>query len=204
MKVLAYDVETSGIPLWGKPSDDPEQPRVCQLAAELFDDETGRTIHAMNFIIRPVGWQITEETARVHGITMERACQHGVLMAAVLPMFTALWRQCDIRCAHNEQFDARMLRIEYLRTWVGPELEQGLADEWKAAPAFCTQAKSSPVLNLPPTERMLAAGRTHAKSPNLAEAYQFFTGRPLENAHDAWVDVQACKAVYMALKEHSA
>jgi DNA polymerase-3 subunit epsilon len=47
-------------------------------------------------------------------------------------------------------------------------------------------------------------GRKHPKSPNLGEAYEFFTGRKLVNAHDAAVDVAACKAVYLALKERAA
>ncbi len=44
MKALAYDTETTGLPDWNKPSDDPGQPRITQLAAELFDDETGEVL----------------------------------------------------------------------------------------------------------------------------------------------------------------
>ena len=152
MKVLFYDTETTGLPDWDKPSEDPCQPRVVQLCAELFDDEAGRVLHALNFIIQADGWTVPDEAAAVHGITTEIALSHGVPMRAVLPLFVSLWKQSDIRCAHN----------------------------------------------------MLAAGRRHAKSPNLGEAYEFFTGRKLVNAHDAAVDVAACKAVYLALKERAA
>lgn len=197
MLCLAYDTETSGLPLWNEPSEHPAQPRVVQLAAELFDDESGDVLHAMNFIIKPDGWTIPDEVAAVHGITTEIATKHGIHMRAALPLFLSLWKQCDHRVAHNESFDMRMVRIEIKRD---TGFSEDFSYKWKAAPAYCTQAKSSPILNLPPTAKMLAAGRKHAKSPNLGEAFEFFTGRKLEGAHNASVDVAACKAVYLAIK----
>jgi len=198
MLCLAYDTETSGLPNWNLPSEDPSQPRIVQLAAELFDDERpDDVLHAMNFIIKPDGWTIPDEVAAVHGITTEIAMAHGLPMRAVLPVFLSLWKQCDHRVAHNESFDMRMVRIEIKRD---PGFSEDFADKWKASAAYCTQSKSSPILKLPPTAKMLAAGRKHAKSPNLGEAYEFFTGRKLENAHNASVDVAACKAVYLAIK----
>lgn len=80
----------------------------------------------------------------------------------------------------------------------------GFHEEWKAAPAFCTQGNSVKIINLPPTAKMLAAGRKHAKSPNLGEAYEFFTGKKLEGAHNAAVDLAACKAVYLGIQAHRA
>jgi DNA polymerase III subunit epsilon len=67
--------------------------------------------------------------------------------------------------------------------------------------AECTQALSTPILKLPPTEKMLRAGFRKNKSANLGEAYQFFTGRPLQGAHSAMVDVDACMACYFAMKD---
>lgn len=55
---ICYDTETTGLPLFKEPSDHPGQPRVTQLAAELFDDATGATIASMDVIIRPDGWTI--------------------------------------------------------------------------------------------------------------------------------------------------
>jgi DNA polymerase-3 subunit epsilon len=63
---------------------------------------------------------------------------------------------------------------------------------------------SARIVNLPPTPKMVAAKRMGPKSPNLAEAYEFFTGTKLEGAHNAWVDIMAAKTVYYALKSHNA
>jgi DNA polymerase-3 subunit epsilon len=68
---------------------------------------------------------------------------------------------------------------------------------------MCTQALSTPILKLPPTAKMIAAGRRHYKSANLGEAYRHFTGQELAGAHQAMVDVQACMAVYFAIVEQT-
>lgn len=48
---------------------------------------------------------------------------------------------------------------------------------------------------------MRAANRFHYKTPTLAEAYEHFMGKPLENAHSAMADVLGCMAVYFAMKD---
>ncbi|MFO1465834.1 MAG: hypothetical protein U1F35_05245 [Steroidobacteraceae bacterium] len=78
--------------------------------------------------------------------------------------------------------------------------DEPIHDAWKAGRTECTQKLATPILKLPPTARMRAYGRHHYKSANLGEAYQHFTGKPLENAHSAMADVRACMAVYFAIR----
>lgn len=209
--ILFYDSETSGLPLWNLPSEHPDQPRVVQLAAELCDEATGETLQQMNMIILPDGWTIPDDVAAVHGITTERALAEGVAADLVVSNFIEMWTEADLRAGHNESFDMRMVRIELMRharysgeVVLGEAGDVPFADYWKKAPAYCTQGNSVKILNLPPTEKMRKAKRFGPKSPNLGEAYQFFTGKPLEGAHDAMVDVRACKAVYYGIKAHQA
>lgn len=198
---LFYDTETNGLPIWSLPSEDPSQPHITQLAAELCDESNGNVLASMDVLIKPDGWTIPEEIAAMTGITTERALSEGIPLSDALTQFTSLWRRATLRVGHNESFDARMVRIEYLREL---DHDDPFHDEWKSAPAFCTQGKCTKIVNLPPTEKMLAAGRKHAKSPNLAEAYEFFTGKKLEGAHNAAVDLAGCKAVYYGIKKHLA
>lgn len=195
---LFYDTETTGLPLFSEPSEDPRQPHIVQLAACLVDLDTRLTIASMNVTVRPLGWVIPDEVAAIHGITTERASDIGIPEATAVGMFMELWRMRP-RIAHNEQFDARIIRIALLRH----VQEATVPDVCKAGPAHCTQALSTPILKLPPTQKMLAAGRNHHKSANLREAYRHFTGKELVGAHDAMVDVQACMAVYFAIKRES-
>lgn len=199
--IMVFDVETTGLPLWNEPSEDPRQPHLVQVAALLVDADTRQVLSTLDVIVRPDGWLIPEDVAQVHGITTERAAALGVPESLALELLLALHEQCELRVAHNEPFDMRMVRIAIKRHLDDPD---ALADAWKAAPTACTQRLSTPILQLPPTDRMRAAGRNHFKSANLGEAYRFFFGEDFDGAHNALADVQACMRVYFAIQDRAA
>lgn len=192
---LVYDTETTGLPLFKEPSEHPDQPHIVQLGAALVDLDSRKTLASIDLIVRPDGWTIPDDVAAIHGITTERAMDVGVSESMALGMLLELWERTEVRIGHNEAFDARIVRIAQHR------FDEAHADEWKAGKAQCTQLLSTPILKLPPTEKMRAAGRFHHKSANLREAYQHFTGKPLDGAHSAMVDVQACMAVWFAIQD---
>lgn len=195
MNALFYDTETTGLPLFHEPSEDPRQPHIVQLAAALVDLTTRRVISSMDVIVRPLDWEIPAEVAAIHGITTEHARAVGVPEATALRMFVGLYNARK-RIGHNEQFDARIIRIGLKRYDVGLN-----PDVWKGGASECTQLMSTPLCKLPPTEKMRLAGRNHFKSANLREAYKHFTGNELAGAHNAMVDVNACMSVYFAIKD---
>lgn len=192
---LFYDSETSGLPLFSEPSEDERQPHIVQLGARLVDLDDRSIISTPDVIIRPDGWTIPEDVSAIHGITTEKALAVGVSESMALGMLLELWSRAQVRIGHNEQFDARIVRIAQHR------LDDGLVDEWKEGKAKCTQRLATPILKLPPTEKMKRAGFTKNKSANLREAYRFFTGRELEDAHSALADVDGCMAVYFAIAD---
>lgn len=55
-KVVFFDTETTGLPVWDKPSDSEEQPHLAQLAAIAATD-----------------WDISAEVSAIHGITKEKS-----------------------------------------------------------------------------------------------------------------------------------
>ena len=198
MKALVYDTETSGLPLFNEPSEDPRQPHLAQLGARLVDLEKRSIIATLDVIIRPDGWVIPDDVAAVHGITTAMAKDVGVSELVATHMLMELWSACDLRIAHNETFDARIMRIA-LKRYADEVLPD--PDDWKAGSAECTARRSTPICNLPPTAKMIAARRNHPKTPNLGEAFEFFTGRKLEGGHSALVDVDACMAVWFAIED---
>ena len=200
-----YDSETSGLPLWSEPSEHPGQPHLVQLGAVLVDMNTREITQSLDVIIKPDGWTIPDDVANIHGITTERAMDEGIPEDEALEMLLTMWDH-RLRIAHNESFDARLVRIACKRFRDPREdnPEKPFSDVWKAGRSACTQLIATPILKLPPTEKMKAARRFHAKSANLAEAYQFFMGKPMENAHNAMADVLACKDVYFAALDFKA
>ncbi|MCX5516188.1 3'-5' exonuclease [Kaistia algarum] len=190
---LSFDVETSGLPLFKEPSEHPDQPHIVQIGARLIDIETRVPVHTLDTIIKPDGWTIPDEVAAIHGITTERALAEGIPEHEALAAFDDMWRQAEFRLAYNASFDDRILRIAYMR-----HVGHDRADEWKDGAVKCSARMATPIVNMAPTDRMMAAGRYTAKMPKLAEAYRFFFGNDLENAHSALADVDASTAIYFA------
>lgn len=199
---LFYDTETTGLPLFKEPSEHPAQPHIVQLAALLVDLDTRQTISSMDVVICPNGWTIPDEVAAVHGITTEYAEAVGIEEVQAIDMFMALWAGPGrLRIAHNEQFDARILRIALKRFYDKPDHLLPISDTWKEGIADCTAKLATPICQIPPTAKMLKAGFNKFKTANLSEAYRHFTGKELENAHSAMADVMACRDVYFAIQD---
>ena len=199
---IFYDTETTGLPDFKAPSEAEHQPHIVQLAACLVDLDTRKTIASMDVIVRPAGWIIPDDIAKIHGITTEQAMDVGISESLAVGMFMELWGH-RVRIAHNEQFDARILRIALMRhqgdVFHSPS-GKSIADIWKEGKADCTAKLATPICKIPPTAKMVAAGFNKFKTANLSEAYRHFIGRDFENAHSAMADVQACMAVYFEIK----
>lgn len=193
--ILFFDTETTGLPDWKSPSDAPNQPHLVQLAMILTDDDLTERA-CVNLIIRPEGWDIPADVAAIHGITTDIASRCGVQEKIAVGLFDRMVPRNGLLVAHNISFDQRIIRIARLRSgWTKPELQ-----EEEKKPTFCTMAAATPLVNLPPTDRMIAAGFSKPKPPKLAECIKHFYGEELAGAHDALVDVRACMRVYAALR----
>ena len=211
MKILAYDTETTGLPDWKEPSESPQQPHLVEIAALLFDgtDEVD-TFHAL---VQPDGWAWDEnnEAFKTHGITAERCMDEGIPEPEAVGRFLALHTRTDLRVAHNESFDQRILRIAFKRYGNGvtgwdmltQDERDAYADAFKSAPAYCTSNLAKPIMKLPPTPKMLANPRfrNSYKQPNLQEAHEYFLGEPFEGAHSALADARACARVFFAIRD---
>lgn len=189
---LFFDTETTGFPNKKYPHTWGGQPHVVQLAALLTTDK-GEETSFMDCIIRPEGYTIPADVAAIHKITTERAMDEGVSKEEAYKVFHELHEKSRIQIAHNSEFDDLILASFYHRVGMG---------HIKRIPSTCTMKMCKPILKIPPTPRMIAAGFYGHKSPNLGECYEFFFKRKLEGAHDALVDVRACKDIYFAAQKH--
>lgn len=192
--ILFFDTETTGFFQDKLPVDHPDQPYIVQLAAQLCDED-GKSVAGFSFIVDPGiadGIGIPERASAVHGITNEKAVQFGVSAETALSAFTHLYQRADLICAHNMKFDRGVIEAAISRYYkkVMP----------LRRPLFCTMEAATPILNLPPTEKMRAAGFDKPKPPKLEECIRHFFGEDLVDAHDAMADVVACRRVYFHLQ----
>jgi len=186
--ILFFDTETTGFYSNRLPFDHDDQPRLVQIALPLTEDD-GEPVASASLIVNP-GVPIPERAAQVHGITNERAEAMGVSEKTALALFTFMADRSDLIVAHNIAFDINVMACAYARS--GHE-----APEWAT---FCTMDAACPIINLPPTDRMKAAGINRPKSPRLEECVRHFFDEDLEGAHDAIVDLNACARVFFHLK----
>jgi len=194
MNYLFFDTETTGLPRSYLPVTHPSQPYIVQLAAMLCD-EGARVLGSFYWLIDN-DVEIPVEASNVHGITRWMCTAAGHRPDFVLECFLHFYARADMLVAHNCKFDMAMVETAFARG-VLPGMTWKPLDK----PCFCTMEASAPLVNLPPTPKMLAAGFNKPKAPKLAECVRHFFGEELAGAHDAMVDVGACKRVFFHLKE---
>jgi DNA polymerase-3 subunit epsilon len=194
MLAFFYDFETTGLPLFKEPSEDPRQPHIVQAAGILVDLADKKIVASLDLTCKPDGWEIPDEVAAIHGITTAKAMECGISESLVVSALHEMSKAATVRVGHNESFDARIMRIALMRHSTAE-----VADQWKEGVAHCTASLSTEIVQCPPTEKMLAVGRKHFKKPTLTEAYKHFTGKDLENAHSAMADAVACMEIYFLI-----
>jgi DNA polymerase III subunit epsilon len=187
--ILFFDTETTGFYNDKLPPGHDAQPHIVQLAAQLCQAD-GKIIAGFSLIVGLSGQniEIPAKASAVHGITTERSIQFGVSLETVLSLFAHLYSRAGLIVAHNMKFDQAVIETAIARYYGKPKP--------LSKPLFCTMEAAAPIVNLPPTERMLAAGFNKPKAPKLEECIRHFFSEELTGAHDAMIDVEACKRVY--------
>jgi DNA polymerase-3 subunit epsilon len=181
--ILIFDTETTGLLIKGQPT-----PHLVQLAAMLMDHK-GRECASISLIIRPDGYEIPPKASAIHGISTAMAMDCGVPLIVACGMFSNLIKISSLQVAHNAEYDCAIILAAFQR----------VSRPVPTLNTACTKELASPILNLPPTEKMLAAGFNKPKSPNLAECMQFFFREEIVNAHNALIDTKCCARVYFEI-----
>ncbi|MCP4458776.1 MAG: DNA polymerase III subunit alpha [Cytophagales bacterium] len=185
---LVFDTETTGLPHnKTAPVEDLDNwPRLVQIAWQLHD-ATGKLLSQGNHIVKPEGFTIPFNAAKIHGISTERALEVGEPLGEVLDKFTKDVDKSKVLVGHNIEFDNKIIGAEYLR--VGKE--NLLVD----FPNSDTSTETVEFCQLPGG----LGGRL--KLPKLLELYEKLFGEPFADAHDAAYDVDAtAKSFFETLK----
>ena len=185
--ILVYDTETTGLPRdWNAPLTDSENwPRLVQLAWQLHTPE-GKLVSRGNRIVRPDGFTIPYNAAKVHGITTERAAEVGLPLAAVMEEFGRDLDRADHVMGHNIEFEVNIIGAECIRLDQPAErvTDKALIDSKDEATDFCA----------------IPGGRGGKfKWPTLTELHEKLFGVGFGDAHDAAYDVDATARCFFAL-----
>ncbi len=175
---LIIDTEGTGLFDYKKPADAEGQPRMAEIFMMKVDADLKHDGH-LHFYIKPDGWHMPEEAAKINGITQRFLEDNGVPVAQALEAFrAAVLDEGRIVVAHNAQHDLKQLRAEYRRA--------DMDDFFKDTANICTMRALTPICKVP-----YASGRKGNKFPKLSEACEHF-GFKIKNEHTALGDAMAC------------
>lgn len=185
MYYLVFDTETTGLPKnYQAPLDDFDNwPRLVQLAWQFYDGD-GNLWEEENLIIKPEGFVIPEEVAKIHRISQERALTEGLPLNEVLQKFSEAIKRADFLVGHNIDFDNNIVGSEFLRNSIANQLAE--------AKKICTMKLGVDICRLP--------GRMGFKWPNLNELHLCLFQENFSDAHDAMIDVRACARCFFEMK----
>lgn len=183
---LIYDTETTGLPKkFDAPlSDSDNWPRLVQLAWQLHDAD-GELMDVRNFIIRPDGFTIPFNATQVHGITTERAMQHGLRLEEVLKLFEAAVSRATVIAGHNIEFDLNIVGAEHHRL--------GMESDLLKKVVLDTKEESTDYCQIPGGK----GGKF--KWPTLTELHLKLFSEGFDEAHNAAADVEATARCFLEL-----
>ncbi len=183
---LIFDTETTGLPQnFNAPlSDSDNWPRMVQIAWQLHDDN-GELVENQDYIIKPEGYDIPFNAAKIHGISTKMAHEIGRDLQEVLEEFQAVVQRTKIAAGHNIDFDYKIVGAEFFRKNIeNPLLETASADTMSLGTDFCK----------------LPGGKSgNYKSPKLIELYEKLYGEKFDEAHNAAADVNATAQVFFEM-----
>lgn len=193
MYVLAFDTETTGLPVKNKPLAD--QPHIMQLAFSLYDPERRPVFEMSTLVALPDGVEPHPKAFEVHGISGDMTRAVGIKKEAAMHLLGMAVSRANVIVAHNASYDIGLVGYEVERT--------GALHPLRERHITCTCDLATPVLNLPPTAKMVAAGFSKPKRAKLEECWKFFFNEELSGAHDALVDTRGCARVYFELRDRN-
>lgn len=182
---LFFDTETNGLPKNFRSSVAKlsNWPRLVQIAWILFD-ENGNQLDQNDHIIKPQGFSIPKNAARIHGITTSRAKREGIDLKECLQEFYTQIEKTTFLIAHNMRFDEKIMGSELLRS--------GFENLLPAKKRVCTMLKTTDFCGI--------FGDYGYKWPKLQELHYKLFGEGFEDAHNASADVNATARCFWELR----
>lgn len=184
MRIIFFDTETCGLPKnYRAPASDVDNwPRMIQIAWIQHNTDT-EFFTEHEYIIKPDGFEIPEESSKIHGITTEIAMKKGFALKPVLEVFAKRVKEADLIVGHNISFDRKIAGAEFVRN--------GIPDVLHGTNRICTMWSS--------TKYCKIKGKRGYKWPGLEELYMKLFNKKMVGAHDALIDIRCTAECYFEL-----
>lgn len=188
---LFIDIETTGLPIdENAPYNDLKNwPYLVQIAFILEDENLG-TLAKRNIIVKPEGYTIPAEAAKIHGISQEFASKNGENRVDVIGYLDLILSNTDVVIGHNVDFDINVVKAEILRIKGSNHLF-----EKKDCSTIDTMKLGKDICKLSSNNR-----NGDYKYPKLKELYFCIFNKYFNGQHNAINDIQATYECYIEMK----
>ncbi len=190
MKVLIFDVETTGLPERGASLMNLEKyPYIVQFSWMIYDSSQNRIDNVNDHIVKiPEHITIPIEASNVHGITNDKMRTEGRDINLILDIFTKDMLDSQVIVAHNLSFDKTIVQAEYLRNkrinWLGRHRKM----------EYCTMKRSLNICNI--YKKNIYTGEKTKKYPKLMELHHYWFKTVPNNLHNSLIDIFVCFRCY--------
>ena len=188
---FVFDTETSGLPFKQRGSKYDYQNlehfdtgRLISISWLLLDNNND-IVEKKTYFIKPDNFEVSEQSINIHGLSREFLNDNGCDIHQMLLHLNDLFEKYNITqlIAHNIDFDINILMSELFRYEYTITLEK-----IRNVQLYCTMFGAQAKMGI-------------SKWPKLTEAYRYFYGDDITNAHDAEFDTLHCYKVYLKLME---
>lgn len=190
-KILFFDTETSNFIKKALTADDPDQAWVVQIGAILATQE--KELNKMNTIIQSNGRPMGYYAEKVHGISVDKADEEGIIEYKAVEEFGLLLSQAELIVGHNFTFDWQFVTQMFERN-MDKLSDIARSSFYLDTPNFCTM-KDKTVKNYVNVKNK----KGQIKYPKLIELHKKLFKVGFDNAHDAFVDITATKNCFFEL-----
>lgn len=182
---LFVDTETTGLPDDFNTLSSYKNLRLVQVAWIIYDN-SGRKLSKRDFIVKPEGYEIPDNSTRIHKISTSYAISCGKSLNKVLIELNSAIRSCSYIIAHNLNFDYNILLSEFNRIHLSTTI--------KNLTKICTMEST--------TDYCAIVTPRGNKWPSLAELNKKIFHEEIVEAHNAAVDIEATAKCFWYLKKN--
>lgn len=177
---LVFDTETTGFI-----RDKNNPPRLVQLAWIEYD-QNGEKQRMFDYIIKPDGFIIPQDSIDIHGISNEKAHEKGIPLSRAMEEFSEAIRRNDYLIGHNQKYDVAILSGEYSKL----DMHNPLGSIFKVDTMLLTVDFCK-----------LPKAKGGFKFPKLIELHEKLFNKKFDHAHNAIYDVEATGRCFFKLQD---
>jgi DNA polymerase III epsilon subunit-like protein len=181
---LFFDTETTGLPDDFNSLSSYSNVRLVQVAYIVYNNYGGK-IYERNYIIKPEGFEIPENSTKIHKISNSLALIAGKSLNKVLIDLNDKINRCSFIVGHNLNFDYNVLLSELNRANITTKIHSRIK--------ICTMKST--------TDYCAITTSKGYKWPSLAELYKKIFHEDMKEAHNAGKDIEATAKCFWYLKK---